>query len=71
MRFKLDISMDDAALAESPTFELSEILLRLGWRVRKLDDASVSLLDGFKLLDSNGNTVGKVTLDCASKAVRP
>ena len=55
MEFSLTLDMDNEAFSGAPGLELARILRKLAARVEELDHR----VDGGKVLDVNGNSVGK------------
>jgi hypothetical protein len=60
MKLTLEINMDNAAFEDSPGQEAARIL-RLA--ARKVEGAEAQDIGSFPLLDSNGNKVGRVTVE--------
>lgn len=60
MDFTITIEMDNAAFEDSPTRELSRILSELSLSLATRRDER--WFDDYKILDINGNTVGRVSV---------
>lgn len=56
-QIRIEFSTGNAAFVDSPCEEIAQILERLAQKFREEGD-----LDGHKIKDTNGNTVGVVTI---------
>jgi len=59
MQITITITTDNAAFSDDPSVEVARILQKYAARLRE-SYPPIEDLDGDRLLDYNGNTVGKV-----------
>ena len=62
MKMRFEITMDNAAFEPDLGWELARILQDLSEKVQETDD--LRTLHGRRLMDVNGNAVGKVEVLC-------
>lgn len=60
MDFTITIDIDNAAFEDAPTSELARMLEELADDLRSRQDER--WFDGKRLMDINGNTVGRITV---------
>jgi len=60
MKLIIEIDCDNSVFEESPQYELTSLLFKI---TRLLETHTLEDLDHKKLLDSNGNTCGLITLN--------
>lgn len=65
MKFKCEVTMDNASFSDDPLLELSRLLTNAAMRFEQLqgsDPLGLKLREG-KFIDLNGNKVGSYTIE--------
>lgn len=60
MRIRIELECDNSAFEGTPAREVSRILKNLA---RSAENGGLAELDGKKLMDINGNSVGRVEIE--------